>query len=56
MGKSLKGKELGKGIRQRKDKRYEARYTNRFGQTISFYFVPFKLGQKVGQPQQERNY
>ncbi len=37
MGKSLKGKELGKGIRQRKDKRYEARYTNRFGQTISLY-------------------
>lgn len=23
---------------------------------ISCYFVPFKLGQKVGQPQQERNY
>ena len=25
MGKDLKGKELGKGIRQRKDGRYEAR-------------------------------
>ena len=25
MGKNLKGKELGKGIRQRKDGRYEAR-------------------------------
>lgn len=25
MGKDLKGKELGKGIRQRKDKRYEGR-------------------------------
>ena len=25
MGKNLKGKEIGKGIRQRKDGRYEAR-------------------------------
>lgn len=37
MGKSLKGKELGKGIRQRKDGKYEARYVNRFGKTISLY-------------------
>lgn len=27
MGKNLKGKEIGKGIRQRKDGRYEARIT-----------------------------
>lgn len=31
MGKDLKGKELGKGIRQRKDGTYEARFVNRFG-------------------------
>ena len=32
MGKSLKGKELGKGITQRKeDGLYVARFTNRFG-------------------------
>lgn len=32
MGKDLKGKELGTGIRQRADGRYEARFVNRFGQ------------------------
>lgn len=37
MGKSLAGKELGKGIRQRKDHKYEARFVNRFGKTISLY-------------------
>lgn len=37
MGKSLKGKELGKGITQRKDGRYQARYTNRFGQRKTLY-------------------
>lgn len=31
MGKSLKGKELGKGISQRADGMYIARFTNRFG-------------------------
>lgn len=31
MGKDLNGKELGKGITQRKDGRYVARFTNRFG-------------------------
>ena len=31
MGKDLKGKELGKGITQRKDGRYQARFTDRFG-------------------------
>ena len=31
MGKSLKGKELGKGISQRKDGLYQARFMNRFG-------------------------
>ena len=34
MGKSLNGKELGKGISQRKDGLYQARFINRFGKTI----------------------
>lgn len=37
MGKSLKGKECGRGISQRKDGRWEARYTNRFGKRKSLY-------------------
>ncbi len=36
MGKDLKGKELGKGISQRKDKRYQARFTNRYGERECF--------------------
>lgn len=35
MGKSLKGKELGDGIVQRKDGRYEARFIDRFGKRKS---------------------
>ncbi len=37
MGKDLKGKELGKGIRQNKNGRYEARYVDRFGNRRSVY-------------------
>ncbi len=37
MGKSLKGKELGKNICQRKDGRYQARFVNRFGQRKIIY-------------------
>ena len=37
MGKDLKGNELGKGIRQIKEGRYEARYTDRFGHRKSLY-------------------
>lgn len=37
MGKDLKGKELGKGISQRKDGRYCARFVNRFGVRQSLY-------------------
>ncbi len=37
MGKSLKGKELGKGISQRKDGLYQARFTNRFGKRQVIY-------------------
>ena len=36
MGKDLKGKELGQGIVQRKNGRYEARFTNRFGNEYHF--------------------
>ena len=35
MGKSIDGKELGHGIVQKKNGRYEARYTNRFGKRVS---------------------
>lgn len=34
MGKNLKGKELGEGLSQRKDGRYQARFTNRFGKRV----------------------
>lgn len=37
MGKSLKGKELGKNISQRKDGRYQARFMNRFGVRQTIY-------------------
>lgn len=35
MGKSLDGKELGNGIVQKKNGRYEARYVDRFGKRVS---------------------
>ena len=35
MGKDLKGKELGHGIMQKKNGRYEARYVDRFGKRVS---------------------
>lgn len=38
MGKDLKGKELGKGIIQRKDGRYSARYNSQSGKRIEKYF------------------
>lgn len=37
MGKSLAGKELGQGISQRADGRYQARFTNRFGKRQTIY-------------------
>ena len=37
MGKSLKGKECGRGILQRKDGRWQARFTNRFGKRKTIY-------------------
>lgn len=39
MGKDLKGKELGAGIVQRKDKRYVARYISKIsGKSVEKYF------------------
>lgn len=37
MGKSLSGKELGKGISQRKDGFYQGRFVNRFGKRQTIY-------------------
>ncbi|MCD7762721.1 MAG: site-specific integrase [Lachnospiraceae bacterium] len=37
MGKSLNGKELGKGLSQRKDGLYQARFVNRFGKRQTVY-------------------
>ena len=37
MGKDLKGKELGKGIRQRKDGKYSGRFEDRFGRRREVY-------------------
>ena len=35
MGKDLNGKELGQGIIQKKNGRYEARFIDRFGKRVS---------------------
>ena len=43
MGKDLKGKELGKGISQRADGRYIARFTSKTGKRKTFY--DFKLNE-----------
>lgn len=37
MGKDRNGKELGEGLRQRKDGKYEARFINKYGKRISLY-------------------
>ena len=38
MGKNLKNKELGKGLSQRQDGRYSARYVDRYGKRVQKYF------------------
>ncbi len=38
MGKDLRGRELGKGISQRKDGRFSARYVSKTGKRIEKYF------------------
>lgn len=42
MGKSLKGKELGKGISQRKDGIYQGRFVDRFGKRRTVYATSLK--------------
>ena len=42
MGKSLNGKELGKGISQRKDGIYQGRFVNRFGKRQTIYATTLK--------------
>ncbi len=42
MGKDLNGKEIGHGIVQRKNGRYEARYVDRFGKRVSVSGVDLK--------------
>ena len=39
MGKNLKGKELGRGISQRKDGRYSARFVTAMGKRVEKYFI-----------------
>lgn len=38
MGKDIKGRKLGPGICQRKDKRYSARFTRRTGERVEKFF------------------
>ena len=38
MGKNLKGRECGKGICQRKDGKYSARYNNKHGRRLEKHF------------------
>lgn len=52
MGKSLKGKELGQGINQRKDGLYQARFTDRFGKRRTVYAKTYtEITQKLRQEQ-----
>ncbi len=54
MGKSLKGKELGKNISQRKDGRYQARFVNRFGKRETIYASTLvEIRQKLRKEQYE---
>ena len=52
MGKSLKGKELGKGIQQRKDGTYQGRFVNRFGKRVTVYAKTYtEITQKLRRAQ-----
>lgn len=60
MGKDLNGKELGKGIVQRKNGTYEARFNNRFGKRISITgkdlkLVKRRLDEQIYEDQKETN-
>ena len=45
MGKNLKGQEIGKGISQRPDKTYRARYVNSLGKRVEENFTNLKDAQ-----------
>ena len=45
MGKNLKGQEIGKGISQRPDKTYRARYVNSLGKRVEEHFFNLKDAQ-----------
>ena len=54
MGKSLNGKELGKGIVQRKDGRYQGRYINQIGKRTSIYAdTPSEIAKLLREAQYE---
>lgn len=54
MGKSLKGKELGNGISQRKDGTYCARFVDRFGKRKSIYAKTYsEIRKKLREKQYE---
>lgn len=46
MGKDLKGRELGKGLSQRKDGRYSARFVRKNGKRIEKYFLKLPEAKK----------
>ena len=45
MGKNIRGRECGKGICQRKDGKYSARYIARDGSRREKHFVNFRTGE-----------
>lgn len=56
MGKSLKGRELGKGLSQRPDGTYEGRFVNRFGKRQSVYGKTItEVTQKLRDAQEDDN-
>lgn len=56
MGKNLKGKEIGKGIRQLKNGKYEARYTDRYGNRKSLYATSLiDIRQKLNEEQKKES-
>ena len=57
MGKNLQGKELGKGISQRKDGKYEARFLSKSGKRIGEYFdTPKKAKEWLDKKRYEDKY
>ncbi len=48
MGKDLKGRECGKGLFQRKDKKYSARYVTKSGKRVEKYFTIHYRKHEIG--------